>query len=290
MSAGKVVVTGAGGQLGHDLVAALEAAGFTPVGYTHRDLDVTDRWAVAAAIERARPMAVVHAGAWTDVDGCESDPERAYRVNGFGTRNVVEAANSVGAYIVYVSSDYVFNGRTARAYHEWDDPDPLSVYGHSKLAGERELGGDAAVVRTSWVCGVHGKNFVRSIFAALAVRDELTVVADQRGAATFTPDLAAALVWLVCERAPGTFHVRNEGELSWYEFAQGVAHAAGVDPARVRPITTAELQPPRLAPRPANSVLDGIAWRAVGGPPLPHWRESLATMVDKLMAEERAGS
>ena len=277
-----VAVTGAGGQLGIDLVAALMLAGYEAVGFTHAELDVTDRPAVLAAVADSGASAIVHAAAWTDVDGCELDPARALRVNAWGTRNVADAARRNGAHVVYVSSDYVFDGESERPYHEWDVPNPLSAYGASKLAGERELGPDATVVRTSWVCGAHGRNFVRSILGALDTREHLDVVMDQRGAVTFTADLAVALAWLVGERVPGIFHVRNAGELTWWDFAREIARAAGTDPDRVRPITTAQLVPPRAAPRPRNSVLDGVAWRCAGGPQLPPWTDSLPGLVAQL--------
>ena len=274
-----VVVTGAGGQLGVDLVRELSERGHEVVGLSHAQCDVSDRAQVVSAISAAQASTIVHAAAWTDVDGCELDAARAFRMNALGTRNVAEAARATGAHVVYVSTDYVFDGTSERPYHEWDSPHPRSVYGAAKLAGERELDADATVVRTSWVCGAHGRNFVRSILAALANRDTLDVVADQRGAATFTFDLAAAIAWLVQQRAPGVFHVRNDGELTWCEFAQEIARLSGSDPERIRPITTEQLRPARPAPRPLNSVLDGVAWRAVGGPALPEWRQSLQTLL-----------
>jgi dTDP-4-dehydrorhamnose reductase len=281
----RVLITGAGGQLGHDLVAAF--AGDEVVAATRAQLDVADRDAVLQALTTLRPDAVVHAGAWTDVDGCEGDPDRAFQVNALGTRHIAEGARLAGARVCYVSTDYVFDGRAGRAWVEWDTPNPLSVYGRSKLGGEWELDPGSTLVRTSWVCGARGHNFVRSILRAAAERDELAVVDDQRGSPTLTPDLAAAIRRLVVARLPGTFHVTNQGSTTWFGFAQAIVAAAGMDPAKVRPISTGELQPPRPAPRPANSVLDNAALRLMGLPLLDDWHEPLERLVKELVEERR---
>jgi len=276
----RVLITGAGGQLGHDLLRVF--TGHEVVGTTHGQLDVADRDAVLATITELRPDAVVHAGAWTDVDGCETDPDRAFRVNALGTRHVVEGARLAGARVCYLSTDYVFDGTGDRPWVEWDAPAPLSVYGRSKLGGERELDPGATVVRTSWVCGAHGRNFVKTILRAAAERDELTVVDDQHGCPTFTSDLAGAIARLVVARLPGTFHVTNQGATTWFDFARAIVAAAGFDPAKVRPIATADLHPPRPAPRPANSVLDNAALRLSGIPLLPDWHEPLDRLLKEL--------
>jgi dTDP-4-dehydrorhamnose reductase len=228
----------------------------------------------------------VHAAAWTEVDACEADPDRALAANGLGTRHVAEAARRVGAHLCYLSTDYVFDGTKPGPYTEWDDPNPQSVYGRSKLAGERELGRDPAstVVRLSWVCGRHGANMVKTILRLAAERDQLAFVDDQRGHPTFAADAAGAIRRLVAERRPGLFHVTNQGVVTWYEFARAVLESAGLDPERVRPISTAELDPPRPAPRPANSVLDNLALRLSGLPLLPHYRASLDRLVAELVA------
>jgi len=244
----RVLITGAGGQLGHDLVDAF--ADHDTVATTHVQLDVADRDAVLAAITELRPDAVVHAGAWTDVDGCETDPDRAFRTNALGTRHVVEGARVAGARVCFVSTDYVFDGTGDRPWVEWDAPAPLSVYGRSKLGGERELDPGATIVRTSWVCGAHGRNFVKTMLRAAAERDELTVVDDQHGCPTFTSDLAGAIRRLVVARLPGTFHVTNQGATTWFAFARAILAAAGLDPAKVRPIATADLLPGPPPPPP----------------------------------------
>ena len=185
---------------------------------------------------------MIHCAAWTAVDACESDPERAEAINGLAVRWVAEACDEVGAHLVHISTDYVFDGRLNRPYHEFDRPNPLGVYGSSKLAGEREalvLGGSATVVRTSWVCGEHGSNMVGTILRLLADGDDtpgrLAFVDDQRGCPTFTADLAPMLRRLALERRGGVHHVTNQGAVTWFEFAQAVADAAGRDPANRPP-------------------------------------------------------
>jgi dTDP-4-dehydrorhamnose reductase len=294
----RVLVTGAGGQLGRDVVDAF--SGVVPVGglsgdsstgrlgtvppwdviaADHARLDVSDRDAVLAAVDGVRPDVIVHAGAWTAVDACEEDPERAFATNSMGTRYVAEAARRVDAHVVYVSTDYVFDGTSPRPYNEWDQPCPISVYGRSKLGGELELDQGSTVVRTSWVCGAHGNNMVRTIVRLASRPGPLRFVDDQRGCPTFTADLAGAVYVLVTFRMSGTFHVTNQGPTSWFEFARAVVAEASEDPGRVEPISTSELDPPRPAPRPANSVLDNSAMRYVGLELLPEWHDALARLL-----------
>lgn len=276
----RIVVTGAAGQLGRELVAAFPA--HEVIGLDHAAADVADRDAVLGAITTLRPDRVVHAAAWTDVDGCEGDPDRAFAVNALGSRHVAEAARLVGAHVVAVSTDYVFSGDADRPYHEWDEPAPVSVYGRSKLAGEREVGAAATVVRTSWVCGRHGPNFVASVLRLAGEHDVLTMVDDQVGCPTLADDLARMVARLAVEARPGVVHVTNQGAVSRYELAREVLHAAGLDPERVKPIATADLQPARPAPRPANSVLDNAVLRLSGLPLLPDFRASLPRLVESL--------
>lgn len=279
----RVLVTGAGGQLGQELVRAF-ADGHEVLACTRAELDLASRDSVLQAITTSRPDLVVHAGAWTDVDGCETDPDRAFAVNALGTRWVVEGARIAGARVLYVSTDYVFDGHAHRPYLEWDPPNPLSAYGRSKLGGERELHPGDTVVRTSWVCSDRGRNFVLTMLRLAAERDTVEVVNDQHGCPTFTVDLAAAIRALAAMRAPGVFHVTNQGATTWFEFARAIFAAAGHDPERVRPIATAELRPARPAPRPAYSVLDNAALRLAGLPLLPDWRETLERVVKEVLA------
>jgi dTDP-4-dehydrorhamnose reductase len=199
---------------------------------------------------------------------------------------VVDAASRVGAHVVHVSTDYVFDGTKLDPYVEWDRTNPQSAYGRSKLGGELEVQAypGSCVVRTAWVCGEHGNNMVKTVLK-LAERPELAFVDDQRGSPTFTADLALAIRRLAAERRPGTFHVTNQGAVSWYEFVRDILAAAGHDPGKVRPIKTEDLDPPRPAPRPANSVLDNAALRLSDLPLLPHYRESLDRLVDRLIGQ-----
>lgn len=281
----RLLVTGAAGQLGTDLVTAASAARDDVVAVDRATLDITDRHAVLSAITTWRPDAVVNCAAWTAVDACEGDPDRAFAANGTAVRWLAEACDRVGAHLVQVSTDYVFDGTLDRPYHEADAPNPQSVYGASKLAGEREalaLGTGAAVVRTSWVCGAHGANMVKTVMRLADERPSLSFVADQIGHPTFTQDLAPLLRRIVLDRMSGIVHATNQGTCSWFEFAQSVVAAMGKDPAMVQPITTAELQPPRPAPRPANSVLDNSVLRAAGVPLLRDHREALVETVRRL--------
>ena len=278
----RIFLTGAKGQLGTDLVERLTASGHELTAVDIDEVDLGMRDDVLAAVEHARPEAIVHPAAFTAVDACESEPDTAFRVNVLGTRHVAEAARRVGAPVTYVSTDYVFDGTKTDPYVEWDTPNPQSVYGRSKLAGERELDPGSTIVRTSWVCGFHGANMVKTILRLAAEPGPLRFVDDQRGHPTFTADLAAVIETLVVERRPGLFHATNQGAVSWYEFARAVLEAAGDDPNRVEPCATADLQPPRPAPRPANSVLDNAALRLSGLPATRDFHEPLAELVARL--------
>lgn len=282
----RILITGAGGQVGRELVQLCEARGDDVVGLDHATLDIVDRDQVLQAVLSARPDAVVHAAAWTAVDACEGDPDRAFAVNGLGARNVAEATRRAGAHGIYISTDYVFDGTLDRPYDEWDRPNPQSVYGRSKLAGELEVervgGSDATIVRISWVCGRYGNNMVKTLLRLAGERDTLAFVDDQIGHPTIVSDLVPMLRRFAAERRPGLFHATNQGAVSWYEFARTVFDAAALDPGRIKPIATADLDPPRPASRPANSVLDNAALRFAGLPLLPDFRESVAALVRDL--------
>ena len=279
----RVLVTGSGGQLGRELVDAFVSSGHEVVATDLATLDFSDREQALQVVDRVRPDTVVHAGAWTDVASCEGDPDRAFTVNALGTRHMAEAARMAGARVCYVSTDYVFDGTASHPYTEWDTPNPLSVYGRSKLAGETVLGPDDTVVRTSWLCGRHGRNFVKTVLDRARNGQELTVVDDQHGCPTFADDLAGMIRRLVTARLPGTFHVTNQGPTTWYGLAADVVKAAGLDAALVRPIPTVDLQPPRPAPRPAYAVLDNAALRLSGLPPLADHHEPLERLVKELV-------
>lgn len=279
----KIVVTGAGGQLGHELVDAATARGHDVRGLARADLDVTDEASVRATMLREKPDAIVHAAAWTAVDACEGDHDKAFLFNGTATGYVAAAAREVGAHVVYVSTDYVFDGTKTSPYVETDTPNPQSVYGASKLAGEQALDVSRdTIVRISWVCGLHGANMVKTILRIAARQEALTFVDDQIGNPTFADDAARMIVRLAVEQRSGVWHVTNQGAVSWYEFTREVMRAAGHDPARVKPVKTRDLVPPRPAPRPANSVLDNQALRVAGIPLLDHFRVPLERLVHRL--------
>ncbi|HXQ19207.1 MAG TPA: dTDP-4-dehydrorhamnose reductase [Acidimicrobiales bacterium] len=295
----RVLLTGAGGQLGRDLQLALAGEvppGGVPLAPGHprrpRSIDVVAadrsrlpidvRGAVAAVVDGVRPDVIVHAAARTDVDGCEGDRDGAFLVNALGTRHLVEAAGRVGAHLVYISTDYVFDGRLGRPYCEWDEPNPLSVYGASKLAGEHECPPSATVVRTSWLAGVHGDNAVRRVLGLAREEAPLRFVDDQRGSPTFTADLAVRVAALALERLPGTYHVTNAGAATRFELARAVLAAVGADPGRVQAISTADLDPPPAAPRPVDSSLDNAGLRLAGWPALPAWEDGLSRFVAAL--------
>ena len=282
----KILVTGAAGQLGRELVDVATGAGHDVFAASRAELDVTKPEVVRAAVLREQPAVIVHAAAWTAVDACESDREKAMLHNGAATRFVVDAAREVGARVIYISTDYVFDGTKPTPYVEADVPNPQSVYGVSKLAGEQAVDTSIdTVVRISWVCGFHGANMVKTILRIAAQQDTLTFVDDQVGCPTFADDAAAMITRLATEARPGIWHVTNQGAVSWYEFTREVLRAAGHDPARVKPVRTRDLVPARPAPRPANSVLDNAALRTAGISLLDDFRVPLARLVSRLTAQ-----
>jgi dTDP-4-dehydrorhamnose reductase len=283
----RVLITGGLGQLGREAALQWAAAGDEVTAVDRDVLDVTDRSAVRSAITTLQPQVVLHAAAYTAVDACEADPDGAMQLNALAVRWVAEACDAVDAHLVTLSTDYVFDGTKADPYHEWDVPNPQSVYGRTKRAGELEalaLGPRAAVVRTSWLCGRYGSNMVATIMRLAAEHDRLRFVDDQWGHPTFCSDLVPALRRVALERASGVWHLTNQEPTSWFGFAQSVLTAMGHDPQRVAPVATTDLQPPRPALRPANSVLDNAAARGAGWPALRNYREPLAELVAALRA------
>jgi dTDP-4-dehydrorhamnose reductase len=263
LHARRILVTGAGGQLGAALLEEFPDAR----GLTREQWDVTLPPFFEADL-------VLHAAAWTDVDGAESDPQEAAAVNVGGTQHVAE----LGAPFVYFSTDYVFDGRKNEPYVESDGPNPLSVYGRTKLHGEAAAGEEAWIARSSWLFGSTGHNFVRTMLALGRERDEVAVVDDQRGSPTYVGHLATATRELLA-LPYGVWHVAADGDCTWAEFAEAIFDEAGID-CRVRRITTAELGRP--APRPAYSVLRSERAEA---PRLPHWREGLRECLARLLPD-----
>lgn len=278
----RILVTGSNGQLGTELQRVLADTSHEVLGVDLDTCDLSDRDQSIGLVTSFSPELILHGAAFTAVDRCEVEPELAFRSNSLATRFLADGARRVGAHVVYVSTDYVFDGATDRPYREWDRPNPQSIYGLSKLGGEAEIDRAWTIARTSWVCSAHGNNMVKTVLRLANEVDELTFVDDQIGHPTFAGDLARMLLRLTIERRPGVFHVTNQGAVSWYEFVQEILRAGGFDTDLVRPISTAELDPPRPAPRPANSVLDNFALRASGIELLPDFRETLPSVVAAL--------
>jgi dTDP-4-dehydrorhamnose reductase len=272
----RLLVTGAGGQLGADLVQV--ARGHQVVGLTRSELDVTDPAAVEKAVLEVRPDVVLNAAAYTAVDAAETDEPAAAAVNAQAPAHLARACALHGAGLVQVSTDYVFAGDAGTPYEVDAPTGPTSAYGRTKLAGEqavRELLPDRSwIVRTAWVYGATGGNFVKTMARLEATTDTLEVVDDQRGSPTWSRDLAEGLLALAAARpAPGTYHCTNAGDTTWYGLARAVFEELGADPERVRPTTTDRF--PRPAPRPAYSVLSGASWAAAGLPAPRPWRAAL---------------
>lgn len=264
-----VLITGAGGQLGRALQEAFTDDDVVALG--HKDWDVA--LPPNDTVSQGAFDLVLHAAAWTDVDGAEADPQGAAAVNVGGTAN----AAALGAPLVYFSTDYVFDGREREPYVESDGPSPLSVYGRTKLLGEAAAGADAWVVRSAWLFGPTGRNFVRTMLDVAAERDEVSVVDDQRGVPTYVGHLAAAVRELVAANAPrGVWHLTAAGDCTWADFAEAIFEEAGLETS-VRRISSTELARP--APRPAYSVLRS---ERIDAPTLPHWREGLRACLEAL--------
>ncbi|MCT1403445.1 dTDP-4-dehydrorhamnose reductase [Paenibacillus sp. p3-SID867] len=277
----KVLVTGANGQLGKDVTHLLTEAGHEVIGCGRAELDITNMEQCGQVISAHNPDIIIHCAAYTAVDAAESDVDGAYHVNAIGTRNIAVSAEKMGATVVYISTDYVFNGNSETAYVEYDDTDPQTIYGRSKLAGEqmiRDFCSKWFIVRTSWVFGLHGNNFVKTMLRLGQEKPLLKVVNDQKGSPTYTVDLAQFLINLISTEKYGIYHASNSGSCTWYEFTSAIFEEAREQlgltiTAELQPCTTEEF--PRPAPRPANSVMDHLAIRLNQFEDLPHWREGL---------------
>lgn len=275
----QVFVTGWDGLLGTALVPALRRH-HEVEGIGIRDGDIADADYVVPRVREARPDLVVHLAAMTAVDRCEAEPEEAFRVNEQGSRVVARAAHEAGAAVLGLSTDYVFDGALARPYRETDGVRPLNVYGKSKAAGEtalRTYGSEWLVVRSAWLYGPGGANFVDTILGLLQERERIPVVDDQVGSPTFTADLAGALAALLPNRPRGIYHVANAGPASWYDLAREAARLTGADPGRIVRARTADVGRP--APRPSYSVLDCTRAEHEIGRPLRGWKEALREFI-----------
>jgi dTDP-4-dehydrorhamnose reductase len=275
----RLLVTGALGMLGCDLVPVLKDK-HEVVGVDIQDFDLTGLGSVRE-IEQRNPEMVIHLAAYTDVDGCESQVEKAFEVNALGTRHTALACQRLSIPLLFISTDYVFDGTKGVPYYEWDAANPVSVYGQSKWAGEREVQQHLSrffIVRTSWLVGKKGRNFVETILKLAREKDSLDIVNDQRGSPTFTVDLSRAIAWLIDTDLYGIYHITNSGDCTWYDFAKEIIRQAG-EKTLIRPTDSKTYQRP--AQRPAHSVLANFAYQHAGGPSLPSWQESLSHYLDK---------
>lgn len=268
----KVALTGADGMLGHAIQKAFSDEELIP--FSRSSLDITDLDRALKTVREARPDVLIHAAAFTDVDACETDPEKAYLVNGIGARNMAIACEEIRCPIIHISSDYVFDGTKVSPYDEWDKTNPISQYGLSKLMAEQfisSLTNRFYIVRTSWLYGSHGKNFVETIIRLLAEKESLQVVNDQFGSPTFTDDLAAALRQII-GKGYGIYHATNSGVCTWHEFAVKIADLISIDKPII-PCTSEEFKRP--AKRPTQSGLNNTMLRLEGIAPLRRWSEAL---------------
>ncbi len=282
----KILITGAKGMMGSDLMKVLsQKKEYNLIGASRSDFDITDYSQTLQFLKDKKPDIVIHAAAYTKVDDCESHSETAYKVNEEGTKNIASGCKDINAKLIYISTDYIFNGRKNTPYLENDIPEPLSVYGDSKLKGElavQDILNDFIIVRTSWLFGKNGNNFISAILKqvdkaqkdnSVAAGFSLRVVNDQTGSPTYTIDLSQAIEKLITCNAKGIFNVTNSGHCSWYQFAKKILELAGIKGVDVVPITSEELKRP--ARRPAYSILDCSKFKSVTNYNMRHWEESL---------------
>ncbi|MBU4386158.1 MAG: dTDP-4-dehydrorhamnose reductase [Actinobacteria bacterium] len=285
----KILLTGSKGQLGTDF--QLVSEGRHQVDGYDLDLDITDRGAVERRVADAAPDLVVNAAAFTNVDGAESDEIAAYRVNALGAQNLALGCQQAGIPLLHVSTDFVFNGDSGSPYTEFDRPDPRGVYGKSKYAGECYVAGllnRYYICRTSWLFGVGGHNFVKTMLQAGRQRDSVRVVDDQEGSPTYSRDLASKLLEIIEGGSYGIYHLSNSGSCTWNEFTRAIFEIAGIN-TTVLPVSTAELGRP--APRPRYSVMRGLALEMQGIEPMRHYREATEEFIRRDLPawEEREG-
>lgn len=277
----KVLVTGANGQLGRDLVEILNVT-HEVFGFGSKELDVRNIEQCRQIFFQVKPDVIIHAAAYTAVDMAETDEDNAFAVNSFGSRNVAMAAEEIGAKLCYVSTDYVFDGTSAKPYKEYDNTNPQSIYGKSKLAGEllvQSLSKRYFIVRTSWIYGKHGNNFVKTMLKLGKEKPNLKVVEDQMGSPTYTVDLCHIILELISSEKYGIYHASNTGSCSWYEFAKAIFDESGYT-TEVEPCSTEEF--PRPAPRPRHSVMDHQSIRANSFTDLRPWQEALSEFIESI--------
>lgn len=278
----KVLVTGVKGQLGYDVVNELEKRGLEAVGVDIEEMDITDAESVAGVIKQAAPEAVIHCAAYTAVDAAEEQEEICRRVNADGTRNIAKVCRELDIKMIYISTDYVFDGQGTRPWEPEDARQPLNVYGQTKYEGElavQELLEKYFIVRIAWVFGVNGKNFIKTMLRLAETNKRITVVNDQYGSPTYTYDLARLLVDMVQTEKYGVYHATNEGICTWYEFACEIFKQADID-MEVVPVSSAEYQ--AKAKRPENSRMSKEKLTANGFDRLPLWQDALKRYLEAI--------
>ena len=281
----KILVTGAGGQLGYDVCRELATRGITHTGVERQDFDITNSTDVDSYIKVYRPDGVIHCAAYTKVDQAEREPEKCWGINADGVKNIAAACRKNGAKLIYLSTDYVFDGRGIDFHEIGATPAPLNIYGKSKLAGEQIVQQELEhffIVRTSWMFGIHGQNFVKSILKKAKTQDELRVVGDQFGSPTYTRDLARLLCDMIMTEKYGIYHAVNEGVCSWAEFAKKILLYAGI---RTKVVEISAKEYPSLAKRPGNSRMSTESLTKSGFAKLPSWQDALK----RYLGEEGAG-
>ncbi len=280
----RVLVVGSNGQLGKELVEACSnhAKTVSLFATDSMTLDVGNREAVDSVVRDFSPDVIFNAAAMTKVDLCEDLPEVAFRVNALGVRNLVQAASKIDAKVVHFSSDYVFDGSSNVPYIEWDEPKPISVYGKSKLAGERELRPTDLCLRTSWVVGRYGNNLIKTVLKLISQEQELRFVNDQFGSLTVAKDLAEKSLEMVLYGLGGLYHVTGQGAASWFEVVRKVVEVVALENITVHPISSADLPSDRKARRPKFSVLENFALKNSGLSLLPKWEDSLIELLGEI--------
>ncbi|MFI5821776.1 dTDP-4-dehydrorhamnose reductase [Streptomyces rishiriensis] len=282
------LVTGAGGMLGRDLVRVLEALNEPVLAATRQDLDITDRFSVRAVVSRYRPTAIVNCAAWTRFHEAETSEAEAHLINGRGARELATICGDRSIRLVHLSTDYVFDGASRRPYAESAATGPINAYGRTKLAGEQAvlelLPDDGTIVRTAWLYGRHGTNFIRKMVRLEQTHKTVDVVDDQWGQPTWSVDLAQQIVALVRHGASGVFHGTSSGETTWYDFARMIFRLLGADPGRIRPVRSDQVADGELRPR--YTVLGHAAWREAGLTPIRHWSAALEQSFPLLADEE----
>jgi dTDP-4-dehydrorhamnose reductase len=275
----KIIITGSSGQLGCDLIRVLSSS-HELTSLTRGDLDITDNEKVMGMVSYFQPDVIIHAAAFTGVDGAEKERKKAYEVNALGTRNIAEAAQQTGAKLVYISTDYVFDGNKGESYNELDPPSPLSVYGESKLIGEqfvKKLCDQFFIVRTAWLFGSNGDNFVKKIYSLARAQNQVLAAIDCVGSPTYSLDLATFIGNLIYTDKYGMYHATNQGFCSRFEFAQAILEEAGLSSSCIVPVESSTFRLP--AARPHNSALDDRAIRESGLPLFRNWRSALHTFI-----------